>query len=109
MDGTAASCLSDIVLDLHVHKTILLFACVKGPVREVMLRSDLVNLIGPNNFFWELHDAVMQGDEIVTSLNNEQGSTRTLLEYIDSRTAKEVISDSKLNDAKPFTHHVFEE
>ncbi len=34
---------------------------MKGPVRDTLLSAGLVDLIGKENFYWELHDAVVYG------------------------------------------------
>ncbi len=58
LDATALETLSDIVRQFAENKVELLFANVKGPVRDVLRRSGLYAVIGPQRFFLSVADAV---------------------------------------------------
>ena len=60
IDSSAAHVLEEIIHDLHAQHTRVFFVGVKGPVRDVLQRAGLEALIGPENFFLEVHDAVRQ-------------------------------------------------
>lgn len=40
-------------------------AAVKGPVRDTLLSAGLVDLIGKENFYWDVHDAVVLGQQML--------------------------------------------
>jgi len=52
------------------------FAGVKGPVRDVMVRSGLVDVIGKENFFAHVHEAMMH----FTEMDNERLSEEIVLQ-----------------------------
>jgi len=58
LDASADAALHELLTDFEARKIRLLFAGVKGPVREVMKRSGLYGRIGANHFFFEIQDAV---------------------------------------------------
>jgi len=58
LDSTALETLSDIVREFAENKVELLFANVKGPVRDVMRKSGLLAVIGPQRIFLSVADAV---------------------------------------------------
>jgi len=72
IDTTAIGVLFEIMKDLKSHNTIILIASVKGYVRDLMLKAGLVDLIGAENFFWELHEAVLNGCELLTKERTEE-------------------------------------
>ena len=61
MDSSAAHSLREIILDYQATGTHVCFVGVKGPVLDLMKKSGLYELIGPSNFYHEVHDAVQRG------------------------------------------------
>lgn len=59
LDSSAEKALSDILEDYRARGIRLLFANVKGPVRDVMVRSGLLKKIGPHDLALRIHDAVV--------------------------------------------------
>ncbi len=58
IDSSAAHALRDLVDDLRRRNVELFVAGLKGPVRDVLEKSNVVGLIGRRRFFHEVHDAV---------------------------------------------------
>ncbi len=58
LDSTALETLADIVRQFAENQVELLFANVKGPVRDVLRRSGLYAVIGPQRFFLSVAEAV---------------------------------------------------
>lgn len=58
IDSSGAHVLEEIIHDLHAQNMLVFFVGVKGPVRDVLNRAGLDTLIGPENFFLEVHDAI---------------------------------------------------
>ena len=58
IDSSAAHVLEELILEFHKQNTRVLFVGVKGPVRDVLERAHLDTLIGEDNFFLEVHEAV---------------------------------------------------
>jgi SulP family sulfate permease len=58
LDSSADSALHQIASEYAERGVRLVFAGVKGPVREVMLRSGFLDLLGPGNFFLTDHEAL---------------------------------------------------
>lgn len=58
MDSSAVAMLEDLIEELKLQKISIVFAGVKGPVRDIFKRSHLVDKVGKNNFFINIHEAV---------------------------------------------------
>ncbi len=58
LDSTALETLSDIIREFVENKVELLFANVKGPVRDVLRKSGLLAVIGPQRVFLSVAEAV---------------------------------------------------
>lgn len=58
IDSTAIRALKESVLELKSTNIQLIFSCVKGPIRDAIRRCGVVGLVGPDHFFWSVHDAV---------------------------------------------------
>ena len=65
IDATGAETLKEIIEDFHESGYKFYFAGVKGPVMDVLKRAGVVDLVGEDHFFMEVHTAV----EIVTDTN----------------------------------------
>jgi len=65
IDATGAEALKEIIEDFHESGYEFYFAGVKGPVMDVLKRAGVVDLVGEDHFFMEVHTAV----EIVTDTN----------------------------------------
>lgn len=78
IDSSAAHILEEIIHDLQNEGTQVLIVGIKGPVRDVLVKAGLIELIGEENFFLEMHEAVVS----VTSDSSKGESGRS-----DSRNA----------------------
>lgn len=58
LDASAEQMLHDIHERLEAAGIALYFANVKGPVREVMRRGHLIDEVGEDHFFFDVHEAV---------------------------------------------------
>ena len=58
LDSSADAALHRIAEEYQERGIRLAFAGVKGPVRQVMLRSGFLDALGPENFFLSTHEAV---------------------------------------------------
>jgi SulP family sulfate permease len=58
LDSSADTALHDIARAYSARGVELYFARVKGPVREVMQRSGFYEALGPDRFYFRVHDAV---------------------------------------------------
>lgn len=58
LDSSAVHMIQSLVEDLNNAGIRLIFASVKGPVRDVMEKNKLISSIGQENFFNSTHDAV---------------------------------------------------
>ncbi|MFQ5570436.1 MAG: SulP family inorganic anion transporter [Rhodothermales bacterium] len=67
IDATAAHALKDIVDDLRRKGKDIYFAGVKGPVRDVMEKAKMVEHVGPDHFFMEVHTAVEHAEASSTA------------------------------------------
>lgn len=59
IDSSATHALEELIHDLHQEGTRVLFVGIKGPVRDVLVKAGLIDLIGETNFFLEVHEAVI--------------------------------------------------
>lgn len=59
IDSSAIHALEEIVHHFQAQETQVLFVGVKGPVRDVLIRAGLEEKIGLENFFLEVHEAVV--------------------------------------------------
>jgi SulP family sulfate permease len=57
IDSTAAHALKEIVEEFRAEGIRFFFVGVKGPVRDVLERSGIVDLVGACHFFFEVHQA----------------------------------------------------
>jgi SulP family sulfate permease len=57
IDSTAAHALKEIVEEFRAAGIRFFFVGVKGPVRDVLERSGIVDLVGAAHFFFEVHQA----------------------------------------------------
>jgi len=69
LDSSADGALQEIVTDFREHGIELFFANVRGPVLDVMKRSKLYDLIGPDHFEMSVTRAVTRAREHVASLS----------------------------------------
>jgi SulP family sulfate permease len=76
LDSTAAHALKDLAIDYKSRGIEMYFAGVKGPVRDVMVRSGLVDVIGKKNFFGHVHEAMMH----YTEMDNDRLSEEIVLQ-----------------------------
>ena len=60
IDSSAAHALQEIITDLHAANTRVLFVGVKGPAKDVMKNAGLEPMIGTQNFFNEVHEAMKE-------------------------------------------------
>ena len=60
IDSSAAHVLKEVVSYFQSNGIQVSFAGVKGPVRDLMEKAGLVELIGKENFFYEVHDAMKE-------------------------------------------------
>ena len=58
IDSTAVQALREVTEQLRDAKIRFAVTGTKGPVRETLAKAGLDELIGPDNFFMEIHDAV---------------------------------------------------
>jgi len=59
IDSSAIHALEEVVHYFQAQHTHVLFVGVKGPVRDVLIRAGLEEKIGLENFFLEVHEAVV--------------------------------------------------
>ena len=64
IDSSGVHTLEELISDLHAHNTRVYFVGVKGPVRDVLKRAEIESLIGSENFFLEVHDAVRKASRL---------------------------------------------
>jgi SulP family sulfate permease len=57
IDSTAAHALKEIVEEFNAAGIRFFFVGVKGPVRDVLDRAGIVDLVGADHFFFEVHQA----------------------------------------------------
>lgn len=77
LDSSAIHGLKDIVEGLRGRGIRMALAGVKGPVKDRMEASGLIDLVGPENFHMEVHQAV----ESVTSKSNSNNN-KTIENYV---------------------------
>jgi SulP family sulfate permease len=58
MDSTAIHVIQEVLLSYSKRSILVLWAQVKGPVRDILDRSGLIQKIGPEHIFLSLQDAV---------------------------------------------------
>jgi len=58
LDSSADTAMHEVLRDYKERNITLYFANVKGPVMDVMTRSGFVELLGKNNYFLTVHDAI---------------------------------------------------
>ena len=58
LDATGAEALKEIIEDFHASGYEFYFAGVKGPVMDVLKKAGVVDLVGVDHFFLEIHTAV---------------------------------------------------
>lgn len=67
VDSTGAHMLQEIIEDCRHNHVDVYLAGVKGPVRDVLESAGVIDLLGPNHLFHEVHDAVeVASDQIET-------------------------------------------
>lgn len=74
IDSSATHALHEIVTELQQRGVQIRFSGVKGPVRDVMEKAGLVELIGPSLFFHEVHEAM---HDVERSASNGMTSPQT--------------------------------
>lgn len=63
LDSTAAYLLLDIVRDLQAQGIRFCMTAVKGPVRDILYRSGLIDILGDNSLFMKIEDCIKYWDE----------------------------------------------
>lgn len=58
LDSSAVHALSDLVDDYHKRNILFLMTNVKGPVRDILRRTNMRSKIGETHFFLSIHDAI---------------------------------------------------
>lgn len=71
MDSSAIHMLSDLLSELQTRHIQLAFAGLQGPVRDIMLKNEFVEKLGPNHFFNEIQEVLENFDGSI--LNNKNG------------------------------------
>lgn len=68
LDSTAIHMLRDFSMDLKKSHVELIFAGLKGPVRDIMVKNGIVTEMGANHFFDNMHEALenFDGEKIST-------------------------------------------
>lgn len=67
LDSSANSALKEIYDELSQNNIELLFSNVKGPVRDILERSEFAKNTGEHRFFLELHESVMYAKKMLSS------------------------------------------
>ncbi len=63
IDSTAAHSLKEMIIELRERGVELYLTGVKGPVRDMLTRSNTASLLGDDRFFHEVHDAFCAAKE----------------------------------------------
>lgn len=71
LDSSSIHMLKDLYQDLIEHEVQLQFADVKGPIRDIFKLNELYMLIGKDNFFLSVEDALKGDDELETPMNEK--------------------------------------
>ena len=79
IDSSAAHALLEIIEDAQRRGIRFYFAGVKGPVMDVLERAGIVDRIGRDHFFMEVHDAVEAAE---AALNNQPQTPRAPAEAL---------------------------
>jgi SulP family sulfate permease len=58
VDSSALHALEEVIEEYHSRDIQVIFANVKGPVRDIFKRSGLVDLVGEDNFYLDINKAV---------------------------------------------------
>ncbi|MFZ9044229.1 MAG: SulP family inorganic anion transporter [Cyclobacteriaceae bacterium] len=58
LDSSAVHMLHELIEDLERQKIQIVFTGLKGPVRDIMVKNNLVDELGKHHFFNEVHEAV---------------------------------------------------
>jgi SulP family sulfate permease len=58
MDSTGLHILEDVIAYLQDNKVELYLSGVKGPVRDLLTKAEMMGEIGPQNQFMTIHDAL---------------------------------------------------
>ena len=66
IDSSAAHAIKEIVSELRADGLSVSFVGVKGPVLDLMKKAGLAELIGEDNFYFEVHDAVQEAIAIIS-------------------------------------------
>ena len=74
LDSSADTALHQIVADFKSHDIQFYVASVKGPVRRVMKRSGLYEVLGGDHFFFTIEAAVNRYQRLHQSQNTQSGS-----------------------------------
>jgi SulP family sulfate permease len=74
LDSSALHLLEEMVRELRAEKKEVYFSGVRGPLRDMMVKAGLFDVIGENNFFMTVQEAVDYFDE-------EPGATAEFQEY----------------------------
>jgi SulP family sulfate permease len=80
LDSSAAHVLGEIVDDLKAQHIDLVFATVKGPVRDVMMRAKIVDKLGKKHFFNSIQDAIANFDGEALNENRDADFQTNLVE-----------------------------
>jgi len=78
LDSSAVHMLEELIEDYKSQGITLLFTGVKGPLRDVMEKSNLIEKVGASNFFMGIQAAVDCMDKKPTALSTKKSTTYTL-------------------------------
>lgn len=92
VDSSAMQELQEIIKQFKKEEILVLFASVKGPVRDSLDKASLIAEVGKEKIFWEVSDAAEYGKKYLSSKNNVditlEDPKSDLLAYNHSETKK---------------------
>jgi len=100
LDYTACTEIEGIAKYLKEKNILFLQAALKGPVRDTMLGAGLVQLIGQENFYWSVHDAVIHGQSMLVAAYGD----RYALTTASGRAGSEEDSEGESEGQEHETH-----
>jgi SulP family sulfate permease len=72
IDSTGAHMLQEIIEDCRRNHVDVYLAGVKGPPRDVLERAGVIDLLGPQHLFHEVHDAVEIASDAVENVGGRE-------------------------------------
>jgi SulP family sulfate permease len=58
VDSSAFHTLEEMIEEFKIQGVLILFAAVKGPVRDAMAKAGIVNKVGEDHFFMDIHSVL---------------------------------------------------